>query len=278
MSNQFTQAFGYETYFVPLLASSVHIANVRGHGIGANGFIDITTLLGGNLPVVEADVATSYGIGAGTGVVRAIANVVRTAGGVVTLTIPTSSHAIGDIVEVAAVTNTSINGFHRVTAATTTTISYIQPGTAAIETGSDTGNATVYPGLKLDGTDDPIKLMGLKTCSLSTDQATEEIITYDTDSNGFSQKVATSKSAMFDLAGVANFRDVGYKLLRLCDKNSVSQSLMGKMVRRGPIGSTETVFAYGRFGGFSEANDAGSVAEWTATFEIYGPYAMNFSV
>ena len=130
--------------------------------------------------------------------------------------------------------------------------------------------------LALDGTDSPAKLLGLTASSLSTDTNTESSQTYDTTSQGFELGVATSKSATLDLSGNASLGDVGYKLLRVAEKQAVAQNLGAKLVRIGPVGTTETIWGYGRFTNFSESNDAGSIVGWECTFEFYGPYNIKF--
>lgn len=130
--------------------------------------------------------------------------------------------------------------------------------------------------LALDGSDDPAKLLGLTSCALSTDTDTESSQTYDTTSQGFELGVATSKSATLDLAGNAQLGDVGYKLMRVCEKQAVAQNLGAKLVRVGPVGTTETIYGFGRFTNFSESNDAGSIVAWECTFDFYGPYQLKF--
>ena len=130
--------------------------------------------------------------------------------------------------------------------------------------------------LTLDGSDNPAKMLGLTGSSLSTDTNTESSQTYDTTSQGFELGVATSKSATLDLTGNAQLGDVGYKLMRICEKQAVAQNLGAKLVRVGPVGTTETIWGYGRFTNFSESNDAGSIVGWECAFEFYGPYNIKF--
>lgn len=128
----------------------------------------------------------------------------------------------------------------------------------------------------LDGSDKPAKLLGLTSASLSTDTDTESTQTYDTVTQGFELGVATSKSATLDLAGNAQLGDVGYKLMRVAEKQAVAQNLGAKLVRVGPVGTTETIWGFGRFTNFSESNDAGSIVAWECSFEFYGPYNIKF--
>jgi hypothetical protein len=145
------------------------------------------------------------------------------------------------------------------------------------ETGSDSTYAlTVASGAySLAGSGDPFRLFSLKTAALKTGTDSTSVITYDSENLGFDQSVPTSKSWSVDLAGVASFADAGYRMLRILEKRAVSEGLMAKFARVGPVGSTECVYGYGRFTNYSESNDSGNVVEWTCTFEGYGPYGLN---
>jgi hypothetical protein len=193
----YTQAFGYKVYIVPILSTELDLAELSLGGLGSGKFIDDSTPLANTAAVTET--ASPYGISVG---------------------------------------------------------------------GS---------GLGLDGSDDPLRLLGLTTATLSTDTNSENILTYDQETEGFEASVATSKSAVIELAGTSQFTDAAYKVLRLCERNSVSQNLMAKLARVGPVGSTETVFGFGRFTGYSESNEAGSIVSWSCSFEFYGPYGLDFS-
>jgi hypothetical protein len=193
----FSQAFGYKVYIVPLLSTSLDLADLSAGGLGAGKFIDDTSPLSNSAAVTET--SSPYGISVG--------------------------------------------------------------GTA----------------LGLDGDDDPLRLLGLTAATLSTDTNSETSLTYDDETQGFETSIATSKSAVLELAGNAQFTDAAYKVLRLCERNSVSQNLMAKIARIGPVGSTETVYGFGRFTNFSEGNEAGSIVNWSCSFEFYGPYALDFS-
>lgn len=193
----FSQAFGYKVYIVPLLSTNLDLADLSAGGLGAGKFIDDTSPFANNASVSET--SSPYGITVG-------------------------STALG-----------------------------------------------------LDGEDDPIRLLGLTAATLSTDTNSETSLTYDDETQGFETSIATSKSAVIELAGNAQFTDAAYKLMRLCERNSVSQNLMAKLARVGPVGSTETVYGFGRFTNYSESNEAGSIVSWSCSFEFYGPYALDFS-
>lgn len=129
--------------------------------------------------------------------------------------------------------------------------------------------------MAMDGTDDPVRLYGLTNASLETDTNSEDVITYDDESKGFNISVATSKSWSVSLAGVADFKDAGYQILRLTEQNTVADSLRVKFVRVGPTGTTETVYGYGTLSGYTESIEAGSIVSWESTLTGYGPYVLD---
>ena len=71
-----------------------------------------------------------------------------------------------------------------------------------------------------------LKLLGLTNAALETDTSSETVTTYDTESKGFDQNVATSKSWSISLEGVSQFGDAAYKTLRLLEQNAVALSLI----------------------------------------------------
>jgi hypothetical protein len=125
-----------------------------------------------------------------------------------------------------------------------------------------------------DGTMKPVKLLGLTNASLETDTDSEEVITYDDTTKGFSQSLATGKSWSVSLAGVADFKDAGYQILRLTEQNTVADALRVKFARVGPTGTTETVYGYGTLSGYTESVEAGSIVSWEVTLTGYGPYVL----
>jgi hypothetical protein len=128
--------------------------------------------------------------------------------------------------------------------------------------------------MAMDGTDDPVRLYGLTNASLETDTNSEDIVTYDDESKGFNISIATSKTWSVSLAGVADFKDAGYQILRLTEQNTVADSLRVKFVRVGPTGTVETIYGYGTLSGYTESIEAGSIVSWESTLTGYGPYAV----
>ena len=127
----------------------------------------------------------------------------------------------------------------------------------------------------MDGTDTPVRLYGLTNASLETDTNSEDVITYDDESKGFNTSIATSKSWSVSIAGVADFKDAGYQILRLTEQNTVADSLRVKFVRVGPTGTVETVYGYGTLSGYTESIEAGSIVSWESTVTGYGPYVLD---
>lgn len=126
----------------------------------------------------------------------------------------------------------------------------------------------------MDGTDSPVRLAGLTAASLETDTGSEDVYTYDDDTKGFNQSVATTKSFSISLAGVADFKDVGYQILRLTEANTVADSLRVKLVRVGPTGTIESIYGYGTLTGYTESNEVASIVSWECSITGYGAYAL----
>jgi len=125
-----------------------------------------------------------------------------------------------------------------------------------------------------DGTMKPVRLYGLTTASLETDTGSEDIYTYDDETKGFNQAVATTKSWTMSLAGIADFKDAGYQILRLTEQNTVADALRVKIARVGPTGTIETVYGYGTLMGYSESNEVSSIVSWECTLTGYGSYVV----
>lgn len=191
----FSAAFGYDLYLIPLLSTSVDVtfAGVTGGiGVGAGNFIDTTTTVAANEKVTYS-------------------------GGVFSL--------------------------------------------GATPVAEPT-----------DGTMQPVRLSGLTSASLETDTGSEDIYTYDDETDGFNQAVATTKSWSMSLAGVADFKDAGYQILRLTEQNTVADSLRVKIGRVGPTGTVETVYGYGTLMGYTESNEVSSIVSWECNLMGYGKY------
>ena len=142
------------------------------------------------------------------------------------------------------------------------------------------GNAFAMDGVadgKSATSDAPIRLAGLTNAALETDTGSEDIYTYDDETKGFNQAVATTKGFTINLAGVADFADAGYQILRLTEQNTVADSLRVKLLRVGPTGTTETIFGYGTLMGYSESNEVASIVSWECSITGYGAYGLELA-
>ena len=132
--------------------------------------------------------------------------------------------------------------------------------------------------LDMDGTDSPFRLYGLTNAALETDTDSEDVVTYDDDTKGFNISLPTSKSWEVSLAGVTDFKDAGYHVLRLTEANTIANSLRVKFLRVGPTGTDEKVYGYGTLSGYTESIEAGSIVSWEATLTGYGPYRLDLDI
>ena len=147
--------------------------------------------------------------------------------------------------------------------------------TVTYATGAFTVESTLFD---MDGADKPARLLGLTNASLETDTNSEDVITYDDETKGFNVSIPTSKSWSVSLAGVADFKDAAYHLLRLTEQNTVADALRVKFARVGPTGTDETIYGYGVLSGYTESIEAGSIVSWEATLVGYGPYRLAVDV
>ena len=127
----------------------------------------------------------------------------------------------------------------------------------------------------MDGADKVLRLYGLTNAALQTDTNTEDIVTYDDETKGFNISLPTSKTWSISLAGVTDFKDAGYHVLRLTEQNTVADALRVKILRVGPTGTDEALYGYGTINGYTESIDAGSIVSWEATLQGYGPYRVD---
>jgi hypothetical protein len=279
MSSVYSQAYGYNFFFQVIKKGSVNLATLLPNaGLGAGKFIDNTTLLANTSLVFPHGTASTFKLLAGANQVVTKAAI---ATNVVTLTFG-SAHGItvGTVIGVANLPApfTAANGTFTVTAVTTSapfTLSYALTAGNQAEATVTTG-AVVGSSLLLNGTDAPIRLLGLTNCAPSESEGEETVITYDDESKSFDTSIATSKSMSWSLEGVTNHSDAAYKLMRIAAKESVREGLMVKYARVGPTGFNETSYGYGRFTGFEESNAAGEIVKYSTTLRAYGPYELEF--
>lgn len=146
----------------------------------------------------------------------------------------------------------------------------VTPGATASEI--DVDSVDIVP---LTATEPTIgQLVGLTDASLSTDTSSEDVVTYSDDS-GYNQSVATSKSWSISLAGVTDYRDPGYQIMRLAEMNNVAGGLRVKIGRTTPAG--ENIFGYATLQGFSESVEAGTIVSYTVEAAGYGPLGLTLA-
>jgi len=267
----YSQAFGYKTYLVPLRSGSLDLAELTSYST----FIDQAQAISGSRALLVTGSGETLKMAYG-GATSFTITTVALASNVVTIT-TSAAHGLvaGNLAMVSATTNTAVNGTFVVKAApTATTFTYDLTGTN-ITSGADTGTVTGGAVLALDGSDKAVMLKGLTNCALSTDTNTENVQTYDDETQGYDQTLATSKSFSLEVAGVTDFTDLGYKAVRMIEKHNVSSKLMAKIVRVGPTGTEEATYGFVRLTNFQEPNnEAGSVVSWSVTANGYGPYEV----
>jgi hypothetical protein len=279
MSSVYSQAYGYNFFFQVLKKGSVNLSTLLPNaGLGAGKFIDNTTVMANTNAVHIAGTGDTFRLFSGAS--KTVTDAAL-ATNVATLTFA-AAHGFtqGQVVYVKDLPApfAALNGAYTITAVTTSsphTISYVKTN-ANITSGAVTAG-TVTPGvLALNGTDAPIRLLGLTNCAPSESEGEETVITYDDESKSFDTSIATSKSMSWSLEGVTNHSDAAYKLLRISAKESVREGLMVKYARVGPTGFNETSYGYGRFTGFEESNAAGEIVKYSTTLRAYGPYELEF--
>jgi hypothetical protein len=279
MSSVYSQAYGYNFFFQVLKKGSVNLSSLLPNaGLGAGKFIDNTTVMANTNAVHVSGTGNSFQLFSGAS--KTVTDAAL-ASNVATLTF-SAAHGFtqGQVVYVKDLPApfAALNGAYTITAVTTSsphTISYAKTNTNI--TSAAVAAGTVTPGvLALNGTDAPIRLLGLTNCAPSESEGEETVITYDDESKSFDTSIATSKSMSWSLEGVTNHSDAAYKLMRIAAKESVREGLMVKYARVGPTGFAETSYGYGRFTGFEESNAAGEIVKYSTTLRAYGPYELEF--
>lgn len=279
MSSVYSQAYGYNFFFQVIKKGSVNLSTLLPNaGLGAGKFIDNTTVMANTNAVHVSGTGNTFQLFSGAS--KTVTDAAL-ASNVATLTFA-AAHGFtqGQVVYVKDLPApfAALNGAYTLTAVTTSsphTISFAK--TNANITAAAVTAGTVTPGvLALNGTDAPIRLLGLTNCAPSESEGEETVITYDDESKSFDTSIATSKSMSWSLEGVTNHSDAAYKLLRISAKESVREGLMVKYARVGPTGFNETSYGYGRFTGFEESNAAGEIVKYSTTLRAYGPYELEF--
>lgn len=280
MAQTYSQAYGYNFYFVPLLATAVDLTELDLGGVGAGKFIDNTSLLSNDSKITKTGTGSTLKLW----VDQTVKTVTKAAiaSNVATLTFA-AAHGItvGTTILVADLPApfTALNGVRTVTAVTTSTpytLSFALTASNETEAVVASGTATASL-LKLDGTEKPIRLLGLTNAAPAETEGEETIITYDDEAKSFETSIATSKGFSWTVEGVTDHMDAAYQLLRICSKESVRERLMIKYARVGPTGFNEATYGYGRFTGFNETPPAGGIVKWSTNIKAYGPYELDLA-
>jgi hypothetical protein len=269
----YTSVLDRQHYIVPMRRSSIVLEDAAtaaaNQGALLSSWLDTTKAISGVKTVTYSGTGSTFEllVGAET---FSITNVARSTG-VVTLTFsadPTGKVAVGDIVKVTAVTNTSINGTFPVKTVTSTGITYDQTG-ATIASGADTGTVVngVYP---LNGTGRPIMLNNITGGPFSTSTNTESVITDDQATLGNAITISLTDSRSAAIKGMTVHRNVDHKILSVLDTFSTTEQLGFKYLRVGPGGTTEKLLCYGMFSSISEDGDSGTLAKFTTTLTVIG--------
>lgn len=276
------RAFGYKVYIQPILADHIDLAQIALHreartALAVGGFIDPTTLQDNNAEV------TPHGLGLDEDFYITIGEATKTvtnaalASNVATLTVGTGhGFTVGNRVVVTDLPSpfASLNGTYVISAQDATTISYAKVGSNITSASVAAGTAASGADLKLDGTDKPFRILGLESGPFSSDTDTEEDPGWDDETQGFKTGEAVAKTGSMSFTGKAIFTDSAYKIMRLCEGDSVSQGLYAKIVKVGPKGYNQAVFGYGRFDGYEDDDDAGAIVKWSSDFNFYGPAGL----
>lgn len=268
--------FGFKLFFQVIKKDVVDLATlVPQSGLGASKFIDNTTLMPNTNRVVQYGTGTDFKLF--SGVPKAITNV-EAATGTATLTFA-AAHGIANssVIVVEGLTGTAapLNGVKTVTAVTTSTpftLTFAHAG--SITSAAVTAGTAMSGALKLDGTDAPVRLLGLQNCSPNEGENTDSLVVYDDEAAGYDKSASTSQSMSWSVAGQTNFSDAAYWLMRFGSKHKVDQGLMLKYARSGPQGVNQVCYGYGRFPSFEEPSEAGSVIKYNSSIAGYGPYQI----
>lgn len=278
MAQNFSRAFGFNFYFQVIKSEAIDLTKLALGGIGVGKFMDISTLLPNSALVSKTGTTNTLSIVAGEPKAITKAAIVGTTA---TLTFGAATgFTVGKPVAVQGLQAPfdALNGTWTITAVTTSAPFTIAFTTAA----SPQAEATVAAGaaassvLKLDGTDAPIRLLGLTNAAPNEGEGEESVVTYDDESQNYDTSIVTSKTFSMSLAGLTDHADAAYKLMRIASKDSAAEGLMIKYARIGPKGKNETTYGYGRFTGFEESSEAGSIVKYSTNVKAYGPYGLDF--
>jgi len=278
MAQNFSQAYGQKLYMRLIKSSAVDLNKLALGSIGVGKFMDITTLMPNTNTIRKIGSGDTFKLFSDTP--KAVTNAALQTNEATLTFAAAHGYTVGQTILVSDLPTpfTSLNGAYTVKAVTTTaphTITYDKTGTnipsAAVAAG------TVMSGvLALDGTDAPIRMLGLTNLQPQEGEGEETIVTYDDEAQSYDTSIATSKSHTIAVAGVIDYTDAAYKLMRIASKDAVNEKLMIQYVITAPKGSKEDTYGYGRFTGFQPENQAGTIVKFQQNIRTYGPYELEF--
>jgi len=280
VAQNYSNAYGYKFYFVPVLSTAVDLTQLDLGGLGAGKFIDDTTLISNDALISKSGTGSTFRLFADK--VSKTVTKAAVATNVATLTFA-AAHGFtnGSVISVADLPApfAALNGTRTITAVTTSTpFTLTFAFTAANITEAVVAAGTASSGIiALDGTAKPIRLLGLMNAAPSETESDETIDTYDDEAKSYEISIGTKKGFSWSLEGVTDHMDAAYQLLRICSKESVREKLMIKYCRVGPTGFAETTYGYGRFTGFEETPPAGGIVKWSSGIKAYGPYELDLA-
>jgi hypothetical protein len=278
MTQDYSQSYGQKLYFQLVRPSAIDLSKLALGSLGTGKFMDISTLMPNANTVKRFGSGDTFKIFSGAP--KTVTNAAL-ATNEATLTFAAAhGFTVGQSILVSDLPApfASLNGTYTVKAATTTsphTITFDKTGTnipsAAVASG------TVLSGvLALDGTDPPIRMLGLTNLQPNEGENEESTVTYDDEAQGFDSSMATSKTHTVAVAGIVRFKDAAYKLMRIASMYSVKESLMIKWVLTAPNGEKEDTYGYGRFTGYQPENAAGVIVKFQQNIRTYGPAELEF--
>jgi hypothetical protein len=271
----FHQAYGFKLYFQLIKASLVDLDLLLPNaGFGVGKFMSSATLMPNANTVLTSGDGDTYKVFSGTP--KAITRA-AVATNVVTLTFG-AAHGITQgstiIVKDLPAPFAGLNGVFTVASVTTSTPFTL---TYALDTANITDAAvaagTAMSGvLALDGTDPPVRLLGLTNCSPTEGENEETTVTYDNEAKGFDTSMATSSSISWTVAGQTRYADAAYRLMRIASRDKVRAGLMIKYLVLGPVNVNKADYGFGRFQSFEEPREAGTIIKYNTGIRGYGPY------
>jgi len=276
MAKQYTRGFGYRFYIQIIKPTAIDFGTLNGD---LSDFMDIATLLSNDATVIKTGTGSTLKIAAGTAKTITKAAIASNVG---TLTFGAAHGiAVGASVSVTQLPApfTKLNGNFTVTAVTTSapfTLSFAVTATNQAEATVSKGKL-VSSFLTLDGTDAPVRFLGLTNAAPNEAETEESVRDYDDEAQGFDLSIATGKTLSWALEANLDHRDAAYHLFRIASRNSVSEGLMIKWARVGPRGFDEATYGYGRFTNFQENPAVGSVVKFSSGIKVYGPYELDFT-